>query len=554
LTGGCGSVNATGTITVTQDNTVGSASATPTLCINTALTAITHTTTGANGIGTATGLPTGVTASWASNTITISGTPTVSGTFTYTIPLTDGCGTVNAMGTITIVLANTASAASSTPTLCTNTPLTEITHTTTVATGIGTASGLPAGVTASWASDTIRISGTPTASGTFTYTIPLTGGCGTVNASGTIFVTSDNPFTLDPDVNITYVNVLINGSVASNDDVSPCTTYGNQTARSTNPLGGVLVLQPNGTYTFTSPNPGTYYYEVDVCPVGVTSGCPKTLLKIEVLSLDSAAKLSPIANHDVAYTQLNTPVLLLTFNNDAALEPGKTLNPASLDTIAGLGSRNGTITFNRTTGDITFTPRTGFTGIETYYYKICDNQSPSLCDTAIQNIYVLPITPPNSTQAADDYRTSFSGVTITGSVKTNDIDPEGHPTSVTAQTITLSGKGTLVLLTDGSYTFTPVPGFYGPVSYPYTICDNQSPVVCALATLYILVKPFLPDPDMNITYVNVLVSGSIATNDEVPPGTNYKNPLPKNTNPPGGILTLQSDGNYTFKSENLGVY
>jgi uncharacterized protein (TIGR02145 family) len=37
--------------------------------------------------------------------------------------------------------------------------------------------------------DVITISGTPTAAGTFTYTIPLTGGCGEVNATGTITVT-----------------------------------------------------------------------------------------------------------------------------------------------------------------------------------------------------------------------------------------------------------------------------------------------------------------------------------------------------------------------------
>jgi hypothetical protein len=46
--GGCGAVNATGTITVTVNNTVGAASSTPTLCINTVLTSITHATTGAN--------------------------------------------------------------------------------------------------------------------------------------------------------------------------------------------------------------------------------------------------------------------------------------------------------------------------------------------------------------------------------------------------------------------------------------------------------------------------------------------------------------------------
>jgi hypothetical protein len=189
--GACTAANSsTATITVTAANTAGAASSTPTLCINTALTAITHATTGATGIGAATGLPTGVTAAWASNTITISGTPTASGTFNYSIPLTGGCGSVNATGTITVTAANTAGAASSTPTLCINTALTAITHATTGATGIGTATGLPSGVTAAWVSNTITISGTPTASGTFNYSIPLTGGCGSVNATGTITVTA----------------------------------------------------------------------------------------------------------------------------------------------------------------------------------------------------------------------------------------------------------------------------------------------------------------------------------------------------------------------------
>ncbi len=82
--------------------TVSAASATPTLDANTALAPITHTTTGATGIGTPTGLPAGVTAAWASNTITISGTPTAAGTFNYSIPLAGDCGSVTATGTITV--------------------------------------------------------------------------------------------------------------------------------------------------------------------------------------------------------------------------------------------------------------------------------------------------------------------------------------------------------------------------------------------------------------------------------------------------------------------
>ena len=84
--------------------TVGLASSSSmTITVNTIMTNIIHTTTSATGIGTATGLPAGVTAAWASNTITISGTPTTTGTFNYTIPLTGtGCIGVNATGTITV--------------------------------------------------------------------------------------------------------------------------------------------------------------------------------------------------------------------------------------------------------------------------------------------------------------------------------------------------------------------------------------------------------------------------------------------------------------------
>ena len=93
--------------------------------------------------------------------------------------------------TVTPCVLNTASAGSSSPTLTVNTALTNITHTTTSATGIGTATGLPAGVNYAWSGNVITISGTPSVTGTFNYTIPLTGtSCSSVNATGTITVTA----------------------------------------------------------------------------------------------------------------------------------------------------------------------------------------------------------------------------------------------------------------------------------------------------------------------------------------------------------------------------
>ncbi|MBK9453132.1 MAG: hypothetical protein IPN95_27755 [Bacteroidetes bacterium] len=66
-------------------------------------------TTGAMG-ATVTGLPAGVTGSWAANTVTISGTPTASGTFTYTVTTTGGCPPATTTGTITVTPLNTVAA------------------------------------------------------------------------------------------------------------------------------------------------------------------------------------------------------------------------------------------------------------------------------------------------------------------------------------------------------------------------------------------------------------------------------------------------------------
>ncbi|KIA89138.1 T9SS type A sorting domain-containing protein [Kaistella jeonii] len=95
-----------GDLTITAINsatlTSGPGTNSQALCIGTSLINITFSTTGATGIGAATGLPAGVSSNFSSGVITLSGTPTASGTFNYSIPLSGGCGSVNATGTIKI--------------------------------------------------------------------------------------------------------------------------------------------------------------------------------------------------------------------------------------------------------------------------------------------------------------------------------------------------------------------------------------------------------------------------------------------------------------------
>ena len=130
---------------------------------------------------------------------TISGTPNVSGTFNYTVTTTGPCtntslnGTINVTANTTITL--TSGTGSNNQTRCINNAITDITYTI-GGTGTGASvTGLPAGVTGVYNAGTFTISGTPTASGTFNYTVNTAGPCSNPTATGTIIVNANSTLT-----------------------------------------------------------------------------------------------------------------------------------------------------------------------------------------------------------------------------------------------------------------------------------------------------------------------------------------------------------------------
>ena len=293
-----------------------------------------------------------------------------------------------------------------------------------------------------------------------------------------------------PDVNATFVNTAVTGDVGTNDIKPTGTTYGNATAQPGNPGPAVPTINTDGTYSFTSAVVGVFTFLVPMCPPGVASpDCPLVPLIITVTQ-PTVNTNNPIANIDRATTPVNTAVTLNTLANDKDGNNSPViLNPASVTvTTAPL---HGTTSVNPATGNITYTPNSGYTGYDTLKYQVCDLASPTpRCAISLQIITIEPAASGNTTVATDDYNSTPLNTPITnGNVKTNDSDPQGNTQTVTAQNTTIAGKGTLILNTNGTYTFTPVTGYTGPVNFTYQTCDNGTPSVCANATLYILIFP-----------------------------------------------------------------
>ncbi|MGB7723654.1 MAG: putative Ig domain-containing protein [Bryobacteraceae bacterium] len=129
-------------------------------------------------------LPAGITLSSAGS---LSGTPTAPGTFTFTVSVTGGGQSATQSFTITVTAALTITTA----TLPNGTVGTAYSQTLTAAGGSGaltwsiSTGALPGGITLSSAGS---LSGTPTAPGTFTFTVGVTGGGQSASKSFTITV------------------------------------------------------------------------------------------------------------------------------------------------------------------------------------------------------------------------------------------------------------------------------------------------------------------------------------------------------------------------------
>lgn len=228
----CTVASATGTIiiqsahTVTRTSAAGTTAQSP--CLNTAITTISYSVGGGGTGASVTGLPAGVIGSYSSGTFTISGSPSATGSFNYTVTTSgNSCTAASATGTITVLPLHTISlsstAGTNAQTRCVNAAIMNITYTVGGGATSANVSGLPAGLSASISGTTFTISGSPTVSGTFNYTVTTNGNaCTAATATGSIVV---NP---SPTVNLgsnDADNAICTGSIVIFTATSGLTSY-----------------------------------------------------------------------------------------------------------------------------------------------------------------------------------------------------------------------------------------------------------------------------------------------------------------------------------------
>jgi len=154
-----------------------------------------------------------------------------------------------------------------------------------------------------------------------------------------------------------------------------------------------------------------------------------------------------------------------------------------------------------------------WTGSDSFTYKACDNQYPSLCSAAV----TVSITVTNQTPVAVNDVYNIHGYTIIGPYMANDFDPDGD--TLSRSILTFPSHGTLQSTSQiDQPSYNPNSGFVGTDSFTYKVCD-QFAACSAPATVFINVNDISPiaNADYYIVHGSAII-GPMKGNDYDPDG------------------------------------
>ncbi|MDM8520167.1 Ig-like domain-containing protein [Anaerolineales bacterium HSG6] len=187
---------------------------------------------------------------------------------------------------------------------------------------------------------------------------------------------------------------------------------------------------------------------------------------------------APVANNDSYQTTLNTP---LSVGASGVLGNDSDANHDSLVATLVSGPSHGSLSFNGN-GSFSYTPQSGFTGSDSFVYKVNDGTADSGNATVKITVSAPPVDGDSLPVAVDDAYSMVQGASLTNStVVAND---QNGP--FTAMIISQPEHGLLSFESDGRFSYTPTTSFVGQDVYQYEISNDTG--VTDQATVTITVR------------------------------------------------------------------
>jgi VCBS repeat-containing protein len=295
---------------------------------------------------------------------------------------------------------------------------------------------------------------------------------------------------------------------------------------------GTVLINADGTIKYT---PAANFHGTDSFTYTAADGKGGTSTASVNVIVNSINDI-PVAND-----------LALTMVEDSPIGVMLTANDIDGDTLTfTITSQPGGGTLSGTAPDLTYTPDTGYKGTDHFTFKVNDGQVDSNVATVtitVNAVNHIPIA------ENDTYAVNEDEVLTVASpgILSNDSDGDNDPLTVVK--VSDPAHGSLVLNSNGSFTYTPNANFNGNDSFTYKANDNQAD--SGIATVSITVNP-VNDPPAAVNDAYSTNQGTTLTvnapgvlgNDSDIEGSGLTAVLA--TDASHGVLTLNPNGGFTY--------
>jgi hypothetical protein len=312
------------------------------------------------------------------------------------------------------------------------------------------------------------------------------------------------------------------------------------------PAHGTVSVLSNGTFTYT---PAANFFGSDSFTFKANDGTLDSNVATILLTVNRVDD-PPVANNGSLTTNEETAV-------NGTLTSSDVDGPAPTYIIV-TNPAHGTLTnFNASTGTFTYTPGTEFWGSDSFTFKANDGT----LDSNIATIIITVVQVDDPPVASNTSFTTNEETQLVGALSATDAD---GPFPLNFIKVTDPAHGTVTVLSNGTFTYTPVANFFGSDSF--TFKANDGTLDSNVATVSITVNRVDDAPVANdgtlTTNEETAVNGTLTSSDVDGPAATYiivSNPVHgtiSNFNATAGTFTYtpvtdyNGPDSFTFKAND----
>ncbi len=295
------------------------------------------------------------------------------------------------------------------------------------------------------------------------------GDSGAFELQGTCAGTNQSPDAVDDSATVTEdsgpnsVDVLGNDSDPDGDTLTVTAV--------TQGAGGSVAITGGGTGVSYTPNPNFFGPDTFTYTISDGNGGADTAtVNVTVTPVQDA----PVANDDAAtVAEDSAGNIINVLGNDSDADGDALVITSVTQGLSGSAGNNGT--------SVSYTPNPDFFGSDSFTYTVTDgngNFVTATVNVTVTNVNDAPVANDDSYSMNQDATLNVAAPGVLG----NDTDADPGDT-LNSTVVTFPANGTLAPNADGSFMYTPNPGFTGVDTFTYKADDGTSESNVATVTI-----------------------------------------------------------------------